>query len=72
MYEFWYDYVKLKYSKKAKPCYMDIDSIMVYTKTDGISKDIAEAVETRIDTSNYELNRPLLKEKNKIVISVMN
>ena len=23
MYEFWYDYVKSKYSEKAKLCYMD-------------------------------------------------
>ena len=25
IYEFWYDYVKLKYSEKAKLCYMDAD-----------------------------------------------
>ena len=25
MYEFWYDYIKPKYSKKAKVCYMDRD-----------------------------------------------
>ena len=24
MYEFWYDYLKPKYGKKAKLCYMDI------------------------------------------------
>ena len=23
MYEFWYDYVKLKYGEKVKLCYMD-------------------------------------------------
>ena len=23
MYEFWYDYIKLKYGKMAKSCYMD-------------------------------------------------
>ena len=23
MYEFWYDYIKPKYSEKAKLCYMD-------------------------------------------------
>ena len=34
-------------------------------KTDDIYKDIAEDVETTIDTSNYELDRPLLKAKNK-------
>ena len=32
MYEFWYDYVKPKYGEKAKFCYMDIDSFIVYVK----------------------------------------
>ena len=30
MYEFWCDYVKLKYDEKAKLCYMDTDSFIVY------------------------------------------
>ena len=30
MYEFWYDYVKPKYDKKEKLCYMDTD-ILLYT-----------------------------------------
>ena len=34
MYEFWYDYVKPKYGKKAKLCYMDIDSFIVCIITD--------------------------------------
>ena len=54
MYHFWYDHVKLKYSKKAKLCYMDTDSFVVYIKADDIYKDIAEDVETRFDSSNYE------------------
>ena len=29
MYEFWYDYVKLKYGEHAKLCYMDTDSFIV-------------------------------------------
>ena len=65
MYEFWYDYVKPKYGEKVKLCYMDTDSFIVYIKTDDIYKDIAEDVETRFDTSNYELDRPLPKGKNK-------
>ena len=65
MYEFWYDYVKPKYGEKSKMCYMDTDSFIVYIKTDDICKDIAEDVETRFDTSNYELDRPLSKGKNK-------
>ena len=52
MYEFWYDYVKPKYDKKAKLCYMDRDSFVVHVKKDDIYKDIAEDVETRFDTLN--------------------
>ena len=33
--------------------------------------DIAEDVEIRFDTSNYELDRPLPKEKNKKVIGLI-
>ena len=44
---------------------MDTDSFTVYIKTDHIYKDVAEDVETRFDTSNYELDRPLSKGKNK-------
>ena len=32
-------------------------------KTDDVYKDIAKDVETRFDTLNYELDRPLPKEK---------
>ena len=59
MYEFWCDYVKRQYGKKAKLCHMDADSFTVYIKTDDIYKDIAEDVEIRFATSNYELDRPL-------------
>ena len=36
MYEFWYDYVKSKYSKNAKLCYMDTEIFVVHVKTDDI------------------------------------
>ena len=71
MYEFWYDYVKPKYAEKAKVCYMGTDSFIVYVKTDNIYKDIAEDVETRFDTGNYGLDRPLPKGKNKKVIGLI-
>ena len=64
MYEFWYDYVKQKYGEKAKLCYMDTNSFIVYIKSDGIYKDITEDVKTRFDTSNYELDRLLSKGKS--------
>ena len=72
MYEFWYDYVKPKYGVKAKLCYMDTYIFIVYIKTGDIYKDIAEDVEARFDTSNYELERPFPKGKTKKVIALMN
>ena len=52
IYEFWYDFVKSKWGKKAKLCYMDTNSLIAYIKTDDIYKDIVEDVETRFETSN--------------------
>ena len=71
MYEFWYDYVKPKYGANAKLCHMDTDSFIVHVKADDIYKHIAEDAETRFDTSNYELDRPLPKGKNKKVIGII-
>ena len=45
--------------------------IMVYIKADDIYKYIAEDVETRFDTSNYELSRPIPKGKIQKVIGVL-
>ena len=50
---------------------MDTDSFIVYIKTNDIYKDIAEDIDTGFDTSNYELNRPLPKGKNKKVIGLI-
>ena len=64
MYEFWYDLHKNKISKKSK--------IMLHghrqfhslneNKRD-IYSDISKDVETRLDTPNYELDKPLPKRK---------
>ena len=48
-----------------------IYGFIVFTKTDDIYKDFAEGVKTRFDTSNYELDRPLAKGKNKKVFKLM-
>ena len=71
MHQFQYDYVKPKFGEKANLCYIDTDSFVIYRKKDGIYKDIAEDVETRFDTSNYELDRSLPKGKHKKVIRLM-
>ena len=65
MHDFWYDCVKPKYDKNAKLCYIDTEGFIVYVKTNDIFKDIAQDVETRFDTSNFEVDRPLPKAKMK-------
>ena len=71
MYEFWYDYIKPKYQNNAKLCYMDTDSFIINIKTENFYEDIPNDVEKRFDTSNYDVNRPLPKGKNKKVIGLM-
>ena len=41
-----------------------LGSFIEYIKTDDVFKDIAECVETRFDTSSYQLDRPLPKGEN--------
>ena len=53
MYQFWYDQIKPKYQDKAKLCYMDTDSSVIYIKTEDFYKDIANDVKKWFDTSNY-------------------
>ena len=67
MYEFWYDYIKPEYQNNAKLCYMDTDSFIIHIKTESVYEKIANDVEKRFDTSNYEVNRPLPTGKNKKV-----
>ena len=71
MYEFWYDYMKPKYGNNVKLCYMDTDSFIMSIKTKDFYKDIANDVEKRFVTSNYEVDRPLPTGKNKKVIGLM-
>ena len=71
MYEFWYDYVKIKYQDKARLCYMDADSFVVNIKTKGFYKDISQDVNKRFDTSNYTFDRLIPTGINKKVIGLM-
>ena len=51
---------------------MDAETLYtVYIKNEDIYKDIVEDVETRFDTSSYELDTPLPKRKNKKIIELM-
>ena len=40
MYEFQYDYIKPKYQDRAKLCYTDTDSFVIYVKTKDLYKGI--------------------------------
>ena len=69
MCKFWYDYFKPKYGDRAKLCYTDIDSFIVYIKTEDFFQDISNNNEKWSDTSNYDKNdkRSLSIGKNKKV-----
>ena len=69
MYKFWYDYIRPKYGDRAKLCYTDTDSFIIYIKTEDFFEDISNDVEGWFDTSNYDKNdkRPLPIGKNKKV-----
>ena len=71
MYEFWYDYVKVKYEDRARLFYMDTDSFVVNIKTKDFYKDISQDVNKRFDTSHYTFDRPLPTGINKKVIGLM-
>ena len=57
-----------KQGEKAKLSYVGTERFIVYIETEDIYSEIAKDVETKFNTSNYELSRPLAKEKNKKVI----
>ena len=61
MFEFSHNYLKPKYDKNVKLCYMDTDSFIVYVKTDDVYKD----TEARFDTSNFEIGRHYLRKEIK-------
>ena len=72
MYEFWNDYIKLKYGDKAQLCYTDTDSFVIHIKTEDFYEDIANNAERLFDTSNYDEQgeRTLPIGKNKKVIGL--
>ena len=72
MYKFWYDYISPKYGDRAKLCYTDTDSFIIYIKTEDFFEDISNDVEKWFDTSNYNKKDkiPLPTGKNKKVPSL--
>ena len=71
MYEFWYDYVKVKYEDRARLCYMDTDSFVLNVRTKDFYRDISEDVKDRFDTSNFYCDRRLPIGVNKKVVGLM-
>ena len=61
----------MNFGDNVKLCYMDTDSFIMNIKTEDFYKDIANDVEKKFDTLNYEVNRPLPTGKNKKVIGLM-
>ena len=53
VYEFWYNYIIPKYGDRAKFCYTDTDSFLIYIKTEDFFEDISNDVEKWFYTSNY-------------------
>ena len=58
-----------QYGDRAKLCYTDTDSFIIYIKTEDFFQDISNDVEKWFDTSNYDKNdkRPPPTGKNKKV-----
>ena len=57
IYKFWYGYIRPNYQNNAKLCYMDTYSFIHNIENEDFYKDIANEVEKRFDTLNYEINR---------------
>ena len=69
MWNFFYDYLKPKYGDKIELCYTDTDSLILHIKTEDFYEDIVDDIGEWFDTSNYNIDRPLLiTNKNKKVL----
>ena len=71
MYEFGYSYVKAKYGENANFVIWIQTGFPVPVKMKDIDKDVAEDGETRFDTSNFKLDRPLPKGEHNKAIGLM-
>ena len=60
-----------KYGERTKLSRIDTDSFIVYINIEDIYVEISKGVKARFDISNYELERPLPKGKNKKLIELM-
>ena len=63
MYEFHYDYVRNKYSDRAKLLFTDTDSLAYEIKTEDFYADIANDVESKFDTSEFDKDHPAINKE---------
>ena len=66
MYQFWYDYLKVKYGNKIQLIYTDTDSFVIEVETDDVYKDMYEDGNL-YDFSDYPKNHPNFSLTNKKV-----
>ena len=69
MYEFWYDYLKVKYGDKIKLIYTDTDSFVIEVETYDIYKDMYDDKHL-YDFSDYPTNHPNYSLNNKKVYGI--
>ena len=62
MYKFWYEYINPKYGDKAKLCYTDTDSFIIYIKTKEFFEDNSNDNERWFYTCNYDKNDKRIKK----------
>jgi len=67
MYEFYYDYLKPKYSDRCKLLFTDTDSFCCHIQTEDLYKDMSQNLDL-FDTSNFETTHPLYTTKNHRVL----
>ena len=64
MYQFWYDYLKVKYVNKIQLIYTDTDSFVIEIETDDIYKDMLQDRHL-YDFSDYPKDHPNYSLNNK-------
>ena len=73
MYDFYYNYIKVKYGKNAKLLFTNTASLMYEIHTEDFYKNISPDVEKMFDTSNYpkDYESGIRTDLNKKVIEMM-